>query len=64
MVHEYIAYLSEKVDLTDAERSIWQKIVDFFRTILLREGFVEATNQDIETLIRASYAKMAQEAKM
>lgn len=60
---EYIAYLSEKVDLTDAERSIWQKIVDFFRTILLREGFVEVTNQDIETLIRASYAKMAQEAK-
>ena len=55
---EYMAYLAESVELTETEKGIWQKIVDAIREFLLGEG-VKLTDKDIENLIRASYANLA-----
>lgn len=62
---EYIAHLAEKVNLTDAEQTVWQQVVQFFREALEALGIdVKVSDAQLSELIRASYAKMAQERKM
>ena len=60
---EYIAYLSEKVNLTPDEQTVWDKIVEMFRealekalNIILNKETI--TNEDIADLIRMSYANI------
>lgn len=61
---EYIAHLAEKVNLTDAEQTVWQQMVQFFREALEALGIdVKVSDAQLSELIRASYAKMAQERK-
>ena len=54
---EYMAYIAEGVDLTDADRTVWQKVVEFFREFLESLG-AKLTDKDIENLIKASYANL------
>lgn len=54
---EYMAFLAEGVDLTDADRTVWQKIVEFFREFVEKLG-VKMSDKDIELLIKASYANL------
>lgn len=57
---EYIAYLAERTDLTAAETTIWQEIVNFIREAIAKiASDVQLTNEDIEDLIRASYRNLA-----
>ena len=59
---EYMAYIAEGVDLTDADRTVWQKIVEFFREFIVSLG-VKMSDADIETLIKASYANLRSNAE-
>ena len=58
---EYMAYIAEGVDLTDADKTVWQKIVEFFREFIETLG-VKMSDADIETLIKASYANLRSNA--
>ena len=61
---EYIAHLAEKIDkaeLTKAEKSIWQTIVDYIMDALEKVG-IKVTDKQIEALIKASYANMVSKA--
>ena len=59
-VEEFIAHLAEKTDFTDAERTIWQHIMNW-----LKQLFVETpmTEEQLTMIIRGAYAKMRQEAE-
>ena len=54
---EFMAHLAEGVDLTDADKTIWNWIVDVVRALLAKSGF-KLSNRDIENLIKASYANL------
>ena len=58
---EYMAFLAEGVDLTDADKTVWQKIVEFFREFVEKLG-VKMSDKDIELLIKASYANLRNKA--
>ena len=59
---EYIAHLAEKTDLTEAEKTIWEKVVAMFREALEALGLkTNISDAELSELIRASYAKMVQE---
>ena len=55
---EYMAWIAEGVDLTDADKTVWTKIVEFFREFVEKLG-VKISDKDIEKLIKASYANLA-----
>ena len=60
---EYMAFLSEKQNLTPEQESIWDKIVQFFRELFDQKlnGILaksKLTNEDISNLIKASYANL------
>ncbi|MEE1235450.1 MAG: hypothetical protein UHS50_07190, partial [Bacteroidaceae bacterium] len=68
---EYIAHLSEEVELTARERSVWQKIMDFIAGLLGRKadnrskaasivGKETLSRKDIAELVRLSYAEYLQ----
>jgi hypothetical protein len=68
---EYIAHLSENVELTARERSVWQKIMDFFAGLLGRKadnrskaasivGKETLSRKDIAELVRLSYSEYLQ----
>lgn len=68
---EYIAHLSEEVELTARERSVWQKIMDFIADLLGRKadnrskaasivGKETLSRKDIAELVRLSYAEYLQ----
>jgi hypothetical protein len=56
---EYVAELAEKMDLNELERSTWEKIVDWFKGLLENIGFENLTKEDIESMLKASYANLA-----
>ena len=51
---EMIAHFAENKELTEEERTLWQKIVDFVRNLL----GIAPTNEDLERLIRQSYTEL------
>ena len=60
---EYIAHLSESLNLTPKQQGIWDKIVQFFRELFDQKlnGILSKsniTNDDISNLIKASYANL------
>ena len=60
---EYIAHLSESLNLSPEQQGIWDKIVQFFRELFDQKlnGILSKsniTNDDISNLIRASYANL------
>ena len=55
---EYIAHFAETVELTEQERTIWDKIVDFINNLLGNP----MTKEDLGDLIRSSYARLAKNA--
>ena len=55
---EYIASLAEKMDLSEVEQTAWSKIKQFVLDLLQKLGFRDITENDIQDLIRASYAYM------
>lgn len=60
---EYIAYLSEKENLTPEEKTMWDRVVKVFRDIFETAlnaiiGKVNLTDEDISNLIKASYANL------
>ena len=60
---EYIAHLSESLNLSPEQQGIWDKIVQFFRELFDQKlnGILSKsniTNDDIANLIRASYANL------
>lgn len=68
---EYIAHLSEEVNLNARERSVWQKIMDFIADLLGRKadnrskaasivGKEALSRKDIAELVRLSYAEYLQ----
>ena len=68
---EYIAHLSEEVELTARERSVWQKIMDFIAGLLGRKadnrskaasivGKETLSRKGIAELVRLSYAEYLQ----
>ncbi|MBO7167760.1 MAG: hypothetical protein J6V61_03335, partial [Bacteroidaceae bacterium] len=68
---EYIAHLSEEVELNARERSVWQKIMDFIADLLGRKadnrskaasivGKETLSRKDIAELVRLSYAEYLQ----
>lgn len=62
---EYIAHLAETIDkgeLSEAEKTVWQSIVDFIKKLLFDKG-MKITDEQIVALIKASYANMAQRSK-
>lgn len=59
---EYMAFLAEGVDLTEQDKNVWQKVVDFFREILAGLGVdIQLSDADLEELIRASYQNLVRE---
>ena len=59
---EFIAHLA---GATDVNASIWQKIARLFRDALRKMGIdTRMTNADIETMLRDSYKKLAEENGM
>ncbi len=59
---EYMAHLAEGVDLTDADKTVWQRIVEAVREFLVKHG-MKMTDGDIENLIRASYSRLKGESR-
>lgn len=60
---EYIAYLSEKENLTPEEKTMWDRVVKALRDIFEAAlnsiiGKTELTDEDISNLIKASYANL------
>ena len=61
---EYIAHLAEQTDLTDAEQTIWDSVIAALRKLLESAGInLKMSDADLSNLVKASYAKMAKEAK-
>lgn len=59
---EYIAFLSEGVNLTELDQSVWDKIVGFVRELLGEVGInMQLTDADIADLIRLSYTNLVRE---
>ena len=56
---EYVAELAEKMNLGELEQSTWDKIVDWFKELLEKAGFENLTKEDIESMLKASYANLA-----
>ena len=56
---EYVAELAEKMNLGELEQSTWEKIVDWFKELLENIGFENLTKEDIESMLKASYANLA-----
>lgn len=59
---EYMAYIAEKTELTEEERGIWDKIVQFVKDLITLNLGVKLSDAQIAGLIRASYAEMKREA--
>lgn len=59
---EYMAYIAEKTELTEEERGIWDKIVQFVKDLITLNLGVKLSDDQIAGLIRASYAEMKREA--
>ena len=55
---EYVAELAEKMNLGELEQSTWDKIVDWFKELLEKAGFENLTKEDIESMLKASYANL------
>lgn len=55
---EYMAELAEKMNLNELEQSTWEKIVDWFKELLENIGFENLTKEDIESMLKASYANL------
>ena len=55
---EYVAELAEKMNLGELEQSTWDKIVDWFKELLENIGFENLTKEDIESMLKASYANL------
>ena len=55
---EYVAELAEKMNLGELEQSTWEKIVDWFKKILENIGFENLKKEDIESMLKASYANL------
>ena len=55
---EYVAELAEKMNLNELEQSTWEKIVDWFKELLENIGFENLTKEDIESMLKASYANL------
>ena len=55
---EYVAEIAEKMDLNELERSTWEKIVGWFKELLENIGFENLTKEDIESMLKASYANL------
>ncbi len=56
---EYVAELAEKMNLGELEQSTWEKIVDWFKELLENIGFENLTKEDVESMLKASYANLA-----
>lgn len=57
---EYIAHFAETVELTEQERTIWDKIVDFINNLIGNPMSKEA----LSSLIRQSYTRLAKSASI
>lgn len=58
---EYIAHLSEGVNLTKREATLWNKIVDLFRKMLESLGYPQNISKlNIEDMIRKSYRNLVE----
>lgn len=55
---EYMAHLAESTNLTEEEQGVWSKIVDFIHDVMVKLGFDTITDEDIQRVIRASYANL------
>ncbi len=56
---EYISHLAEGVDLSDAERSTWRKVMDSIMGFLKKlYSDIKLTEKDLEEIIKTSYRKM------
>lgn len=59
---EYIAFLSEGVNLSELDQSAWDKIVSFVRELLSELGMnIQITDADIADLVRLSYTNLVRE---
>ena len=47
------------MNLGELEQSTWDKIVDWFKELLESVGFENLTKEDIESMLKASYANLA-----
>lgn len=56
---EYVAHIAEKMDLSEVEKSIWDRILDFILARLKEVGFANLDRGDIENVIKASYRNLA-----
>jgi hypothetical protein len=55
---EYMAFLAEKTDLTEEEKNIWNKLVDWVKEVLSDIFNTKLTDEQIQDLIRASYQNL------
>lgn len=55
---EYMAHLAESTNLTEEEQGVWSKIVDFIHDVMVKLGFDTITDEDIQRVVRASYANL------
>lgn len=55
---EYVAYLAEKTNLTEEEKNIWNKLVDWVKEVLSDIFNTKLTDEQIQDLIRASYQNL------
>ena len=56
---EYISHLAEGVDLSEAERSTWRKVMDSIMDFLKKlYSDIKLTEKDLEEIIKASYRRM------
>ena len=54
---EYMAFLAEGVDLSEADKTVWDKVIEFFRQFVDSFG-TKLSDKDIEELIKASYVNL------
>lgn len=57
---EYIAHIAQFTDFTDAEKTIWKKVVDAIRRFINNISRSRFTTKEIDQLLKASYAKLIQ----
>lgn len=55
---EYMAFLAEKTNLTEEEKNIWNKLVDWVKEVLSDIFNTKLTDEQIQDLIRASYQNL------
>lgn len=62
-VNEYMSRLAEKTDFTPQERTLWNRIKDFFMRMLRRKGFniKQLTDDDLRNILRESHQNLIRE---